>query len=139
MIYYPFLQTLGDSSPFFTHIVLINGIFMEPISHFQMQNKIKERRLLLNKMFSFLSSHSKFWNILAKHLAGFLTFCIEGALGPVCEVNGTTQAHTCITVTLVWPYRSLCHQGLRDWICLHHLTRVHFQQGLSPAHKLSEK
>lgn len=36
MIYYPFLQMLGDSSPFFTHIALINGIFMGPISHFQM-------------------------------------------------------------------------------------------------------
>lgn len=40
-------------------------------------------------MCSVLSSHSKYWKVLAKHLTGFLTFCTDQALEPGCEVHGT--------------------------------------------------
>lgn len=88
--------------PLSTHVAFSNGISMGPDSHFQMQDKIKVRRLRLSKMCSILSSHSKFWNVLIKHLAFFffLTFHIERGLESAWEVQGTAWSTNVYYYTL---------------------------------------
>lgn len=100
--------------PLSTHIAFSNGISMGPDSHFQMQDKIKVRRLRLSKMCSILSSHSKFWNVLIKHLAFFFFFNFPHRARPGVSVGGARHRleHKCV---LLYPWRGLTgHRASRD-------------------------